>query len=317
MDYRLTIVVLLAVLAAGCQTGAKDRELLEAENRRLEDRVYQLEDDLFQHCDLLDQLQRENDRLRNKVADDDDTSDDGGNVGPPQIDLGVPDVNGGKSDPGPPPRFEGGEAPAFPRLDAPREFFPVASAANPPSAARLAELRAASNQVTRITLDRLLPTVAGQTSDDGLTVVVEPRDATGQLISATGDVSVVVLDASQPPDAARLARWDFPDDEAAARFQRTALGERMRLDLAWPDAPPPESNLRVFVRFTTADGRKLIAEAPIELQVARGDRNHGARTASAEAPLDDASSSDDESASGDADASSRNARKRPRWTPYR
>ena len=64
MDFRLLSVLCLlltALLAAGCQSGA-DLAPLERENRLLEDRIYQLEDELDRHCDLVDNYEREIDR---------------------------------------------------------------------------------------------------------------------------------------------------------------------------------------------------------------------------------------------------------------
>ena len=45
--------------------------------------------------------------------------------------------------------------------------------------------------------------------DDGLLVVVEPRDFGGNIVNAPGDISVALLDPALTGEQARLRRWDF------------------------------------------------------------------------------------------------------------
>jgi hypothetical protein len=49
--------------------------------------------------------------------------------------------------------------------------------------------------------------------------------------------------------------------------RRNHDGGSLRFELHWP-SPPEHSDLRLFVRFTTFDGRRLEANLPIEAQVA-------------------------------------------------
>jgi hypothetical protein len=330
MDVRKCWWLSLAALAVGCKSN-DNLALLEAENRRLEDRVYQLESDLCQHCDLLDRLEDENRELKaqsgQRGSDIDDAYDGGASGGrPPRIDPGVPDLRGGPDEePGPAPRFEGSDdAPKLPRRSAPERLFPVALQGPIPTPGEMDQLRVASIEVTRITIDRMSSATG---ASDRLAIAVEPRDAAGRMLKAAGELSVVVLDASNPDDAARLARWDYTAEEAASTFRRSALGERMHLDLTWPDAPPPGSNLRLFVRFTTADGRKLIADVPIELPAA-AEGAAGEAMVVAHEERSPTGAEEPAAASGQpfpADAgpddggplSTRRPRRKPAWSPYR
>ena len=102
-------------------------------------------------------------------------------------------------------------------------------------------------------------------------MVVEPRDRAGRTVDAPADMSVVVIDPALEGNAARVARWDFTAAETAAMFRRSGSSLAIHLTMAWPGDPPAHHKLHLFVRYVTADGRKLQADQPIEVALA-GDR---------------------------------------------
>jgi len=103
----------------------------------------------------------------------------------------------------------------------------------------------------------------GQLRDEGMIVVVEPLDAAGVPLDVPGEVSVVVLDPALQGEAARVARWDFSAAETAELIRRGGPG--IELTLPWPDDSPQHADLHVFVRYVTADGRKLEVDSPIRV----------------------------------------------------
>ncbi|HUT09527.1 MAG TPA: hypothetical protein VMY42_03455 [Thermoguttaceae bacterium] len=123
-----------------------------------------------------------------------------------------------------------------------------------------------SRQVAQIVLDqeRIRGYGApGQLRDEGMIVVVEPFDATGLPLDVPGDVSVVVLDPALEGEAARVARWEFSATETADWIRRGKPG--IELTLPWPDGSPTHADLHLFVRYVTADGRKLEIDSPIRV----------------------------------------------------
>ncbi len=86
-------------------------------------------------------------------------------------------------------------------------------------------------------------------------------------VMAPGDVSIVVVDPALEGSAARIAKWSYDSDQIAQYVRRNHDGGSLRFELHWP-TPPEHSDLRLFVRFTTFDGRRLEANLPIEAQVA-------------------------------------------------
>ncbi len=138
------------------------------------------------------------------------------------------------------------------------------------SAAVPVEPRGDSASARRIALN---PALTGgfdaepRPGDEGILVMIEPRDGQGKLLAAAAPTSVVVLDGALPGEAARLARWDLTAEDMATSYCRMPEGEGFCLALPWPAAPPVHSRLQLFVRYTTRDGRNLEASRPIDVAV--------------------------------------------------
>ena len=121
--------------------------------------------------------------------------------------------------------------------------------------------RSDNSSVAQITLHPALTGgigTSGRSGDEGLLVVVEPRDFGGNIINAPGNISVALLDPALTGERARLARWDFAAAETQGMI-RTGSQPGIHLRLPWTSTPAHD-RLKVFVRYTTRDGRKLQAE---------------------------------------------------------
>jgi hypothetical protein len=103
----------------------------------------------------------------------------------------------------------------------------------------------------------------GQPGDDGLRVVVEPRNAAGQFVPEAGAVSVVVLDPDRQGEAARIARWDFDLSAARQMLAASSPSPGLTLEMPWPAAAPAATRLKLYVRYETADGRRLETDREI------------------------------------------------------
>jgi len=291
----IAIVFLGSLVAAGCRT-APANKALERENRYLEDTINELEHVLDRTQDSLDKCRLnsaaaagpETPARRNgtqRPADSPETS-----ATPP---LRGPELSPFRE----PPRSPPGAGPAaLPTVEVPSQPLPPGQVpenlkgtrpgdskgasrrrAQPGSfqdgrvlaaSATVIPARADSAAVARITLNRTLTggfDLGDPPGDDGLAVVVEPRDARGKLVSAAGPISVAVLDPGLAQSAARVAQWDLTARQVAALYRRIPEGEGFFLRLAWPSARPVHSRLHLFVRYTTRDGRQLEARREIDL----------------------------------------------------
>jgi hypothetical protein len=112
----------------------------------------------------------------------------------------------------------------------------------------------------------------GQPGDDGLAVVLEPRNGADQYVPQAGPVSVVVLDPARQGDAARVARWDFDLSATRQKLAAASPARGLKFELPWPAAPPANSHLKVFVRYETPDGRRLTTDREVYLASANETR---------------------------------------------
>lgn len=265
----------VCVAAPGCKSHHQNAELLERELRMQEDRIFQLEDELDEMCYALESARRENQSLKKEMS--------GGDKGPgsaaPSVSVpNAPAVDGVPSFEGPAvetpkyefvPKHKSGsldEAPRFEEMpnsesSAPEFINPGEDASTLKRASHERPvLSGDSRQITKLVLNRQLTggwNPDHKHGDDGIFVAFEPRDAQNKLVEAAGDVSIVVLDPTQSGAEARIARWDFTTDEAEMQFRQRGLARGLQFELPWPSKPPASRDLRLFVRLTTIDGRKV------------------------------------------------------------
>jgi len=280
--WRIAILLMAVSAATGCRVDPAV-VLLERENRLQEDRIFELEGMIEDYEFELASLRRENDGLTESQRGHSD-----GEASPPRIDSppekpGTLDVQG-------PPLIE---APSDPVLDPgyQESEFPPNSEAPPyePPATGTLDLGTPANEggdgnfvepilplsrqsdsrrVERIELAELFSggyDRDGQEGHEGIRVVIEPVDGMGRAVDAPADISVVVLDPALEGEAQRVARWDYTTEEVAAIAGRSDMSGCLSLEMAWPKGPPENEELRLAVRYTTADGRRLESQQPIRV----------------------------------------------------
>lgn len=314
MSPRVILLFCLGISLAGCRT-PRDLEILQRQNRKLEDRVHELEwenDDLAQDLENCQARsvstsersprtrgprssvrEEELPKGRSRETRPKDGSSPPGDADVPEIEIEIPETRRGDSrvdafvglpeiQP-PDPSIPEGEP-----LPGPKNQ-PRLSGVSPGDDSETSESEAlgpggvegslpdpnagasgSGEQVAVVTLNRRFTGVKrGATGgpSEGLLVVLEPRDAAGHLIQATGEVSFAAVDPSKKSlDEGRLARWDFSAEAAGMHFKETALSKGMHFELDWPDAPPGVDSVNLYVRFKTADGRNLDALGTIDLK---------------------------------------------------
>jgi hypothetical protein len=296
---RLPAIVALGLLAlAGCRTAPyvnSHLETVNAEYRQLEDYVYCLEDENAKLTRELEACKEgrpgvtppergERGGLFRRNLRGRPGSEDSPELSPPTIDPGtmeppaieVPDIPSET----PPrrstlnrPAGEAGETPEKLDLDPPSVELPAPESSEPTPARPAApepipSTKPADTKITHLHLSPVMTGGAdldGRPGDDGLTVVIEPRNAGDEFVPEAGAVSVVVLDPSKAGEAARVARWNFAAAETREKLASSAAARGIRLQMPWPATPPASQRLHLFVRYETADGRQLQTDREIFL----------------------------------------------------
>jgi hypothetical protein len=130
------------------------------------------------------------------------------------------------------------------------------------------EVSPESNLIEQIVLGPMIGTLHldDQAGDDGLVIVLEPWDDSERMLAAAADVSVVLIDAAESAETARVAEWQFSAEETAKLFRDGDL-PGLHLELPWPGDPPRHDQLHLFVRYTTSDGRRLETDSIVEIEL--------------------------------------------------
>ncbi|MFV1964436.1 MAG: hypothetical protein ACC628_03365 [Pirellulaceae bacterium] len=290
MDTRPILAIPLAcLLGTGCRQDPYMNvhiEMLNAEKRALEDRVYELEYDYESKETEVENLKNEIGRLRDgrepSAADEPyyepemtpprvelpGESESIPNLTPPKVEPGTPDgVPGDFSMPptsSSSPSTSSSTTPSMPREST--DHQPLALDLADP---RINHIAINSESTGGINLDQ-------QPGDDGIQVVFEPRNPDDVFVPLAGPVSVVLLDTAElQGERRRVARWDLEASEVDPQIRNSAGQQGIYLTLRWPQRTPRHSQLHLFVRFETVDGSRHEAEQVISInppgQVTRRD----------------------------------------------
>ena len=98
--------------------------------------------------------------------------------------------------------------------------------------------------------------VDGRPGDDGVLVSIVPdfgQSETGSL----GDLTISVIDPEQATDKQRLGLWRFTAHQVDSMLVRNNGHSKIAARLPWQHGPVKHSNLLLFARLKTADGRLL------------------------------------------------------------
>jgi len=294
--WHFVILLLGGLAATGCRSDP-NVAIVERELRLQEDKIYQLQDCIDEQRSIIESCRRENSTLHKRLQDRNDLGSAGfGETSPlikpprpdaslaPPADLTKPLPESPKNldpdqlappsiqlpdMPGPsgtlpeslkiPPGIEGLSKP----ISGEKKNAESASPTN-----KTPTTFATGHRIEKIVLKRLL--TGGYNSnllpgDEGISAVIQLQDTNGNIVSGAAPISVVVLDPAMDGEGARIARWDFTANEVNKMYRKTPLAEGFHLEMMWPGNPPKNSNLHLFVRYTTPDGRKLETNRSIKV----------------------------------------------------
>ncbi len=107
----------------------------------------------------------------------------------------------------------------------------------------------------------------------GLYLVLQPRDERGQFVPLAGQLSVVVSDPNSDADDDRLGRWDFSPRDVAEMIQAAGHGRGIHLPLQWPSGVGGEElaenidggTVVVHIRYQLSNGLRLVNQRTFQL----------------------------------------------------
>lgn len=99
--------------------------------------------------------------------------------------------------------------------------------------------------------------------DDGLYLLLQPKNESGQVVPIAADLSVVVLDPARTGKSARISRRDYSANEVKSKLQLSGKHQGIHLTMPWNGPDPEADRVIVFARYTFPDGRQVIGEKTI------------------------------------------------------
>ncbi len=105
--------------------------------------------------------------------------------------------------------------------------------------------------------------------DEVLQVVVEPRDESDHAIKSPGSLQIFTLEITPQGVKTPLFSWEVGPEQLRRTWKQGLLSTGYTLTLPWKN-PPTTEQVRVIVRFITADQRRYEAEKDIKVRLLPG-----------------------------------------------
>lgn len=118
--------------------------------------------------------------------------------------------------------------------------------------------------VTEILVNRTMTSgqdVDNSPGDEGLNLLLQTKDAKGQIVLQGGELTVSLID---PKQRQRIGFWRFLASETELFFVDKAQDtDGILLHLPWDESVPQRARLLVHVQFVTLDGRTLTTSSDV------------------------------------------------------
>ncbi len=97
----------------------------------------------------------------------------------------------------------------------------------------------------------------GKPGDDAVRLVLQPCNSAGEFLSQPAELWVSAIDPTVNDDRGRLGVWKFSAADVQAAMRHSGISKGIHLDLPLEGKMPNGKKVMVFVRYQTADGRRI------------------------------------------------------------
>ena len=104
----------------------------------------------------------------------------------------------------------------------------------------------------------------GYPGDDVLSVLLYPHDEEGGLVKLPGTVELRAVDLSAADGQQEIGSWFFSPEQTKKAWHTGFLAAGFLFEEAW-ERPPQGSNITLYARFKTLDGRQFDAIQPLKV----------------------------------------------------
>jgi hypothetical protein len=104
----------------------------------------------------------------------------------------------------------------------------------------------------------------GKPGDDGIYIVVVPRNQHGESINEAGALTVIAEETIEG-EPHRISAWEFSAKQLEESLEPIGVSQGFHLKLPWKKGPPQGRTIQVFLKFALEDGRTLVNRTEIVL----------------------------------------------------
>ncbi len=110
----------------------------------------------------------------------------------------------------------------------------------------------------------------GDNQDDGLFLVLQPKNEQGQVVAIAGAVSIEVIDPSREGNNPVIGKWNYSPAEIEDKIQPIGSKQGIHLTLPWNGPNPKADRVIVVATYQLDNGRKVIGKKEIFLNSGTG-----------------------------------------------
>lgn len=110
----------------------------------------------------------------------------------------------------------------------------------------------------------------GDNQDDGLFLVLQPKNEQGQVVAIAGAVSIEVIDPSREGNSPVIGKWNYSPAEIEDKIQPIGSKQGIHLTLPWNGPNPKGDRVIVIATYQMDNGRKVIGKKEIFLNSGTG-----------------------------------------------
>ena len=105
----------------------------------------------------------------------------------------------------------------------------------------------------------------GKLGDEGLQVILVPKDSDGSAIKVPGRLIIAAYDLARDGTKTPVGLWEVSPERLRAYWQTGLLSTGYKLALQW-HTPPVSDKVRVIVRLITLDGRPFETDKDVSVK---------------------------------------------------
>ncbi len=107
--------------------------------------------------------------------------------------------------------------------------------------------------------------------DDGLYLVLQPKNERGQMVPVAAALTIFVLDPNREGDKAKIGRWEYSAADVQSKLEPIGTNQGIHFTLPWNGPDPSADRVMVFALYKFDNGQQIMGEKEIFL---RSQANH-------------------------------------------